>query len=102
MVVGATSVIAQHCARLWAREPVDLVLVGRDAARTETVAADLRVRSPSSVVTVMTADFSRPEGIARVVEEASRRPVDIALVAHGSLPDQQACQADLALAAEAM
>jgi short-subunit dehydrogenase len=102
VIVGATSVIAQHCARLWACEPVDLVLVGRDAARTETVAADLRVRSPSSRVSVATADFTDPQAVARIVEEVGATPIDVALIAHGSLPDQAACQGDLALAREAM
>ena len=63
VVIGATSVIAEHCCRLWVqRGPIDLLLVARDAARTERIAADLRVRGAGSTVTVMTADFVDPQG----------------------------------------
>ena len=42
-IIGATSAMAEHCARLWVeKSPVEMILVGRDAQRTERVAADLR------------------------------------------------------------
>jgi decaprenylphospho-beta-D-erythro-pentofuranosid-2-ulose 2-reductase len=93
-VIGATSVIAEHCCRLWAqRGPVDLLLVARDAARTERIAADLRVRGPGSTVTVLTADFVDPKEIVRVTEAATAAgPVDIVLIAHGVLPKQELCE----------
>lgn len=102
VVIGATSVIAQHCARQWAREPVDLLLVGRDLRRLDVVAADLRVRSPGSRVEVLAADLLDPDAIEQVVRHAAAEPVDIALIAHGSLPDQAACQQDLAGARAAL
>ena len=72
VVIGATSVIAEHCCRLWVqRGPVDLMLVARDGARTERIAADLRVRGPGSTVTVMTADFVDPKEIVRVSDAAT-------------------------------
>ena len=58
VVIGATSVIAEHCCRLWLqREPADLLLVARDPVRTERIAADLRVRSPASRIAVRQMDF---------------------------------------------
>lgn len=103
VIVGATSSIAEHCARLWAsRGRVALTLVGRDAARLERVAADLRVRG-GATVTVRSADFSDPRAIRAladaVVAEGMPRQV---LIAHGSLPDQQQCQRDLDAAHEAL
>jgi decaprenylphospho-beta-D-erythro-pentofuranosid-2-ulose 2-reductase len=88
VVIGATSVIAEQCCRLWVqRGPVDLVLVARDAARTERIATDLRVRS------VMTADFVDANDIARVAETTTAAgPVDIVLIAHGHLPKQKLCE----------
>ena len=41
VIVGASSAIAEQCARLWAAEPADFVLVGRDRQRIERVADDL-------------------------------------------------------------
>lgn len=104
VIVGATSAIAEHCARLWATgTDVALTLVGRDTARTERVAADLRVRSPQSDVRVVTSNFTEPAAIGATVERiAAAGPIDIVLIAHGSLPEQQQCERDLAASREAL
>jgi short-subunit dehydrogenase len=104
VIVGATSSIAEHCARLWLqRGATRLVLVGRDAARTEHLAADLRVRAPQARIDVLTVDLLDAAAIRRTVDAivADVVPATV-LIAHGSLPDQAACQQDLAAAAEAM
>jgi len=97
VIVGATSAIATHCARLWvARQAVDLTLVGRDADRLERVAADLRVRSPGSEIRVLSAEFLEPSGIDSAVAGVVRdRAPDVVLIAHGMLPDQGECEQDL-------
>lgn len=97
VIVGATSAIAEHCARQWLAEgPATLTLVGRDAARTERVAADLRVRSPQSAIDVRTTDFESPRAIQALAETlAATGAIDIVLIAHGSLPEQPAVQTDL-------
>ena len=97
VIVGASSAIAGQCARLWLqRQPTDLVLVGRDAGRIERVAQDLRVRSPASTIEVVAADMLDPAAIAATVEQiVAAGDADIVLIAHGSLPDQEACQDDL-------
>ena len=99
VIIGATSAIAKHCARLWVTDtPVNLTLVGRDADKTERVAADLRVRSPHSVIQVLTVDFINPLAIQQLVEGiVDEGRVDIVLIAHGSLPDQAVCQQDLSV-----
>ena len=104
VIVGATSAIAEHCARLWLRSgPATLTLVGRDADRIERVARDLRVRSPASDVRTVQADLLDPAAAqATVAAIAAQGRVDIALIAHGSLPDQTACQRDLQSCAEAL
>lgn len=96
--------MAEHCARLWVQNgPVDLVLIGRDAARLERVAADLAVRSPPSVVEVLTTDFLGEAAIAATVDAVcGARVPDKVLIAHGSLPDQQDCQSRLPACREAL
>ncbi len=93
VIVGATSSIAEHCARLWAAEaPSSFVLVVRDAGRAEHIAADLRVRGATRV-DVLVAGFVGAEAIADAVRRASEPgPPDLVLVAHGSLPEQARCQ----------
>lgn len=104
VIVGATSAIAEHCARLWVNGAVaDLTLVGRDLGKTERVAADLRVRSPQSSIRVLAADFVDPPAIRHLVESiAAQGSLDIVLIAHGSLPDQAVCQQDLGVCHEAL
>lgn len=97
VIIGATSAIAEHCARLWLeKQPADLDLVGRDAQRMERVATDLQVRSPQSRIRVVQADFLNPEAISATVGDIFQSGrVDIVLIAHGALPDQTRCQSDL-------
>jgi len=104
VIIGATSAIAEHCARLWLeKQAADLILVGRDAQRIERVATDLKVRSPESEIQIVEAEFLKPEAINATVE-AIVQPgnVDIVLIAHGSLPDQTDCQDDLKECCEAL
>ena len=97
VIIGATSAIAHAAARLWAAQGAALFLVGRDAARLEANAADLRVRGAAGVTThVMDATDAAAHApmLAAAVERLGG--VDIALVAHGTLPDQRECETDLA------
>lgn len=97
VIIGATSAIAEHCARLWlVKEAADIVLVGRERPRIERVATDLKVRSPQSAISVMESGFLEPEAIRATVSEITGSgPVDLVLIAHGSLPEQAECQTSL-------
>jgi len=104
VIIGATSAIAEHCARLWVQDQsVDLTLVGRDARRIERVAADLRVRSPQSDIRIVQAEFLDPLAIQATVERiVENGGIDIALIAHGSLPEQTECQESLLACRDAL
>ena len=104
VIIGATSAIAEHCVRLWAQEqPLDLTLVGRDTNRIERVAADLTARSPGSDIHVTQVDFLDVAAIQAAVDEIAKpHAIDIVLIAHGSLPEQDACQNDLKACREAL
>lgn len=104
VIIGATSLIAEHCARLWlARTPAELTLIARDLAKCERIAADLRVRSPQSLLRCVQLDFLDAGAITRLMAELfAVAPLDIVLIAHGALPDQAACQQDLAANEQAL
>ena len=69
VIVGASSAIAEHCARCWVKaSPVDLTLVGRDALKLERISADLKVRGPQSIIRTLTANFIEPEEIEKIVK----------------------------------
>jgi decaprenylphospho-beta-D-erythro-pentofuranosid-2-ulose 2-reductase len=95
VIIGATSAIARSCARLWVAQGSSLFLVGRDKARLESLLADLRVRgAPDQCIESMNADlndFDRHESLLGLADEAMGG-IDVVLIAHGSLPDQRACE----------
>lgn len=104
VIIGATSAIAKHCARLWVSgQALDLTLVGRDVGRIERVAADLKIRSPQSEIRILQAEFLNPTAIQATVDGiVAQGKVDIVLIAHGSLPDQAGCQNDMQACREAL
>jgi short-subunit dehydrogenase len=104
VIIGATSSIAEHCARLWVRDrPVDLTLVGRDSERIARVAADLGVRGPRSEIRIVLAEFLDANAIASTVDGiVAQGEVDVVLIAHGSLPEQKECENDLQSCREAL
>jgi short-subunit dehydrogenase len=96
LIIGATSAIAEATARLWAARGDALFLVGRDGARLETIAADLRVRGAASVACfTMDARDTAAHAAMLAAACAALGGVDVALIAHGSLPDQKACAASV-------
>lgn len=93
MIIGATSAIAEATARLFARKGDRLFLVARNAERLHAMADDLRVRGADRVGTAVmdVLDYQRHADVAGEAE-AELDGLDTVLVAHGTLPDQEACQ----------
>jgi len=86
VVIGATSGIAEQCCRLWALEGADFVLMARDSAKAQRIAAELTVRGARSVA-LAKAEFFDPAAIKAFAESTvATGPVDIVLIAHGWMP----------------
>ena len=100
VIVGATSAIETHAARVWAqRGHAEFVLLGRDASRLNRVAEDLKARGAQNSAQTLVMNFTDPEEIQRVVKKVvSDGAADIVLIAHGSLGEQQRAQHDLVYA----
>lgn len=98
LIIGASSAIAEATARRWAARGAALFLVGRKAERLEQIAADLRVRGAASVACQAQDACARDahETMLCAAEQAMGG-LDVALIAHGSLPDQKACEASVEL-----
>ena len=99
LIIGATSAIASACARLWAAQGASLFLVGRDTEKLDALAGDLTVRGASAShpwqmdATDVSAHASMLDAAVHVLGS-----LDIVLIAHGTLTDQAACEADAMLA----
>jgi decaprenylphospho-beta-D-erythro-pentofuranosid-2-ulose 2-reductase len=99
LIIGATSTIASACARLWAAEGCKFFLVARDQAKVMQTAADLSARGASEthlhILDVL--QTSQHDAMFKHCFQ-SLGGVDIALLAHGILSDQELCQRDVAAA----
>lgn len=96
LIIGATSAIAEACARIWAARGAALFLVGRRSERLRVIADDLVVRGAASVG-CHAMDCCDHAAHAQMLDAAlaALGGIDVALIAHGSLPDQRACEASV-------
>ena len=93
LIIGATSAIAEHCARIWADRGEALHLVARNEQHVQVIASDLKVRGASEVTTYVTDlnDMDKHEELLDVADDALEG-VDIVLIAHGTLSNQKRCE----------
>ncbi|WP_028919455.1 SDR family oxidoreductase [Pseudoxanthomonas suwonensis] len=98
LIIGATSAIAEHVARRYAQRAARLMLVGRNLDRLQVIADDLRVRGAESVH-VHAMDVNDLPAHEPMLDAALQAlgSIDVVLVAHGTLPDQVACNASVEL-----
>jgi decaprenylphospho-beta-D-erythro-pentofuranosid-2-ulose 2-reductase len=95
LIIGATSAIAQAVARQLAARGASLVLWGRSASKLEIVAADLRLKYGGKIFCeAFELNDTLQHGSALDRAVAALGPLDLALVCHGNLPDQAACEKD--------
>lgn len=93
LIIGATSSIAEHCARIWAARGDALHLVARNEQHVQVIASDLKVRGASKVTTYVTDlnGMNKHEELLDVADDALEG-VDIVLIAHGTLSNQKSCE----------
>src|SRR5271154_5095988 len=99
LVLGATSAIAIATARKLATRGASFYLVGRTASKLDAVACDLTTRGAAQVaVKLLDLDdmTAHPQMLAASAEALGH--VDLALIAHGVLGDQERAQEDYAVA----
>jgi decaprenylphospho-beta-D-erythro-pentofuranosid-2-ulose 2-reductase len=95
LIIGATSAIARACAQEWAKQGAAFFLVGRDAKKLGAIVADLCV-SGSIVLDTLVMDSNHFTAHQAMIELSLKvlGGIDIALIAHGTLSEQGACEAD--------
>jgi decaprenylphospho-beta-D-erythro-pentofuranosid-2-ulose 2-reductase len=100
LIIGATSAIATASARLWAIQGATFFLVGRTPDKLSQVAADLTARGATVHTHVLDLNHFDQHKAMLDTCYAALGQVDIALIAHGTLPDQKACELDAQLAVQ--
>jgi len=95
IIIGATSAIARSTARLYAEQNSQIFLVGRDEGRLRELKADLELRGANSIEN-LTLDITNCNEHANVINKSIQflGHIDIAIICHGSLPDQKKCESN--------
>lgn len=93
IIIGATSAIAEATARRYAARGARLYLIARQTSRLEDLVKDLQIRSAASTA-FATMDVNDHAAHDQILAAAWQwlGEVDVVLIAHGTLPDQSACQ----------
>ncbi len=87
LIVGATSLIAEHTARLWGNSDVEFVLLAKDSKKLNAVAKALEVRTGAKTELVI-LDFLSAKEISATITRIFKQPVHTALIAQGVLTRQ--------------
>jgi len=98
LIIGATSAIAKETARLYATQGATLYLIARNEEKLSTLENDLKVRGAADVYSEkFEAELFQLHEI--LIDKAFKilEQVDLVLLAHGSLPDQKACEKNFEL-----
>ncbi len=99
LVIGSSSQIAQECCKKWSSNKANILLVARNSNDLEKSFSTLKKEGANSVATFC-CDLLDPESHSNLILEANsffKNKIDIVLIAHGSLPNQEDCQKDLNL-----
>lgn len=96
LIIGATSAIAEACARQWAQRGDKVFLAARKADAMSSVAADLATRGAAAVGQKV-FDATQLDQHAALIHDAAAfmGGLDVVLIAHGTLSDQVRAQSDV-------
>jgi decaprenylphospho-beta-D-erythro-pentofuranosid-2-ulose 2-reductase len=96
LIIGATSGIAEAVARRYAEQRDRLFLVARNGNKLQAVATDLVARGSREVKTFV-IDANDSSLLPEMLDSAWKAfgAIDVALVAHGTLPDQHRTETDI-------
>lgn len=96
IIIGATSGIAEALARRYASQGAGIFLVARNFEKLAAISTDLAARGAYKVASYV-LDANDTERMPEMLNTAWRTfdHFDVALVAHGTLPDQSRCETDL-------
>lgn len=99
LVIGATSAIAEAVTQRFAKEGGKLVIIARNSEKLRAISSHCSALGAGSVH-CYELDANHLDDIEPLLHSAWAKvgQVDVALIAHGTLPDQQRCEQDLSYA----
>tara|TARA_B100000780_G_C21097519_1_gene442721 strand:+ start:975 stop:1733 length:759 start_codon:yes stop_codon:yes gene_type:complete len=97
VIFGGTSDIANECLSHWLKEEdLKIILIGRNHFRLKSASDNLKIRHPNSIFECIESDLLEANSIQTIINNLFKsQKIDIALIAHGNLSNQEKCQIDL-------
>lgn len=100
LIFGATSAIAEQTARQLVQDGASVYCIGRNEQKLDRIISDLKVRAGvNQIIAGISADLIDQSKHQDLINEANEvlGGLDAVLIAHGTLPDQKACEVDAEL-----
>ena len=96
LILGATSAIAESCAKIWARKGASLFLVGRNEEKLNKINSDLKLSGSKEIFSYL-MNLNTIEEHKKMLDEAQNKlgDLNIILIAYGNLPNQENCEEDV-------
>ena len=96
LIIGATSSIAEKCARIWASEKNNLYLTGRNEKKLNELETSLKIYE-NQIVMSQIVDLNKINNYSILVNEIIKKfkKIDIVLIAHGSLGNQKEAELNI-------
>ena len=96
LILGATSAIAESCAKIWARKGASLFLVGRNEEKLNKINSDLQLSGSKEIFSYL-MNLNTIEEHKKMLDVAQNKlgDLNIILIAYGNLPNQENCEEDV-------
>ena len=96
LIIGATSSIAEKCARIWASEKNNLYLTGRNEKKLNELETSLKIYE-NQIVMSQIVDLNKINNYSILVNEIIKKfkKIFIVLIAHGSLGNQKEAELNI-------
>ncbi len=96
LIIGATSAIAESCAKIWSSRGDSIFLVAKNKEKLDLLETNLK-NNDSKDITSFLMDVNNLEDHKKMFDEAENqlKEINIVLIAHGTLSDQDECEKDV-------
>ena len=96
LIIGATSAIAESCAKIWSSRGESIFLVAKNKEKLDLLETNLKNQGSKDISSFL-MDVNNLEDHKKMFDEADNqlKEINIVLIAHGTLSDQDECEKDV-------
>ena len=93
LIIGATSAIAESCAKIWSSRGDSIFLVAKNKEKLDLLKTNLKNNNSKDIASFL-MDVNNLEDHKKMFDEAENqlKEINIVLIAHGTLSDQDECE----------